>query len=877
MSHRGNIVSRYAKRTVFANRGRSILTLIGIIVATMMFSIVASAYVCAIDILESFADDDYGKWHVEAYSTSSLDYQKTMKDQRLEEVAYVQEIGFNPGVDGMGQVILEGKYQYFVGAMSPNFQDLCNFHLVMGNMPQNEGEAIISLEMFADDRENMQIGSEISLETYARYSEGHKVMDLERLTRDRTGTVDEQIFLTGNYTFTIVGYYVVPEYATWKNIAENTILTVSDSITTGNAVNAYYHLSDPSSYRSFTKDYFEEENKCLYNKDYIRMENSADDTRTRNVFGIIVICTIAVIVLLAVMLIYNSFSTSSSERMRAIGLLKSVGATRKQVRQLMLKEAFYYSVIGIPIGVVLGQFASLILIRFLQGMSADAANYIITKDIDLTYRLGYQNLIGPVVLGVLTILIAVFIPTMKVSRVSPIEAVHANEHFEESRSMTLIGRLSARITEKIFGFAGGLSAKNFFRYRRRYRTTVISIVASIFMIVFANMLVRSVSEILIETDPDERPNAIEYVKNTDESGFSQKDRSLYYELAGVEGVKTSRMSFAMDMYMMLTKAETTETFQSFFLESDETVAGLSQIQMVFIDDSDWRELCAQYNIDAEPFLTYGSSMCLMNNQCLFYDESSQTSQMVDVYSLIPTLMDFPLQLLGSGYGRSELLSRMHLEPVAQVDWADELSMSRSYLQIYVPMSRLEYYELEGSPGVETFQFTAKDPRAAVADMKAILEKELYTTDHLTDTGIATRAARAVNNLMKIVLYGYVAMLSLMCFLNVIMTVIANIIFRRKEYILLMSVGMSRKTLFRMVIAESLIYFFESILLLVLIVGGALVISILLIDPFIYRYVRVGFTIITVLIHLLVVVITTACGLSSVMKDEIIEGIRKEYY
>ena len=48
-----------------------------------------------------------------------------------------------------------------------------------------------------------------------------------------------------------------------------------------------------------------------------------------------------------------------SERVRAIGLLKSVGATRRQVRELLFYEAAYYSVIGIPIGIILGQISIL--------------------------------------------------------------------------------------------------------------------------------------------------------------------------------------------------------------------------------------------------------------------------------------------------------------------------------------------------------------------------------------------------------------------------------------------------------------------------------------------------------------------------------------
>ena len=65
MSH-SNIISKYAKRTVFKNRGRTILTLVGIIVATAMFSVVMSARQSAMDILKNMADDDYGTWHVQA-------------------------------------------------------------------------------------------------------------------------------------------------------------------------------------------------------------------------------------------------------------------------------------------------------------------------------------------------------------------------------------------------------------------------------------------------------------------------------------------------------------------------------------------------------------------------------------------------------------------------------------------------------------------------------------------------------------------------------------------------------------------------------------------------------------------------------------------
>ena len=218
-----------------------------------------------------------------------------------------------------------------------------------------------------------------------------------------------------------------------------------------------------------------------------------------------------------------------------------------------------------------------------------------------------------------------------------------------------------------------------------------------------------------------------------------------------------------------------------------------------------------------------------------------------------------------------------LKPLQELDLSDDLQLYESYVQIYVPLSRLDYYHMRSLEGFEVFRFEAGKPVSAVAQMKEILSNNLYLSDTLVDAGINVRARHAVNSLVKIIMYGYVAMLSLMCFINVIMTVISNIVFRRKEYILLTSVGMSRKTLFRMVISESLIYFFESIILLMLIMFVSMEISVLFIDSGIPKYLNVPYLLIVIFLHLLVVVSTTAIGLSRIMRDEIIEGIRKDYY
>ena len=874
MSRSSNIVSKYAKRTVFKNKGRSILTLIGIIVATMMFTIVTSAHQSAIDILKSFASDAYGTWHVEAYSMTSMDFQSISKDERIKNVEYIQELGFNAGF-GYDEELMKAeprllqyidKYDFFLAAMSPGFEDMCHISLVRGRMPQNSNEAIISLEMFSDDRNNLEIGTIIDLSYYARYSQGHKVMNLRGLQRDKNGLVNEQFYSIGEQEYTIVGYFVVPEYATWKSVARNTILTRSESVMAGSAVNAYFEFNDPADYIAFTSDNFDYEDDCLYNKDFIRLENSADDTRIERIIAIVSAGTIAMIALLAIMLIYNSFASSSSERLRAIGLLKSVGATRRQVRDLMFKEAFYYSVLGIPIGLILGNISSYYLFIALSDLGRNAANYFILKNIDLQYRIGYQNTAGPLVLSLLTVFAAVLIPVIKVSKVLPMEAVRSQDSAFQKKEK----KNYRALTMRLLGFTGALSLKNYQRYRKRYMATVISIMASVFMILFANMMVRSVTK-NYHVEENEASNVISYTLPTGDRGFTEEDQSLFYLLNKADTVKTGKM-----MYVTFEQMQ----FSSSFLASQQireylinSSYGEEYINMpiVFIDDGTYRELLTKNDIDPDPFFEYGSELCIVYNNLTMYTETGRVIYEGKGFSQLPDEMRMDI----NSENRPSFIHS--LKPVAEVDLSDDLQTSEPVMEIYVPLSRLDYYHLGSSSGYEVFLFTAGNPVTAVARMKDILENNLYLTDTLIDNGIDYRARSAVNSLVRIIMYGYVAMLSFMCFLNVIMTVLSNIVFRRKEYILLNAVGMSRKTLFRMVISESLIYFFESIFLLVLILLVSMQITVHFIAPSIPHYINVPYFIIVVLAHLLVVVLTTAIGLSRVMRDEIIEGIRKDFY
>jgi hypothetical protein len=66
-------------------------------------------------------------------------------------------------------------------------------------------------------------------------------------------------------------------------------------------------------------------------------------------------------------------------------------------------------------------------------------------------------------------------------------------------------------------------------------------------------------------------------------------------------------------------------------------------------------------------------------------------------------------------------------------------------------------------------------------------------------------------------------------------------------------------------------------MLILIMFASIEISVFLISPDIAGYLDIPYFLIVIFVHLLVVVATTSIGLSRTMNDEIVEGIRKDYY
>ena len=134
--------------------------------------------------------------------------------------------------------------------------------------------------------------------------------------------------------------------------------------------------------------------------------------------GILVICS--VLWILALVMIGFAFYMIVNERQREFGLLRGMGAKRRQVLHLVLQEAFFISLAGGIIGLAIG---SALLVGFQE---------VMVNSLKLPYLLPppsvlYQLVGGALVFSVITGLISALIPAVIASRLDPYEAIRQGE------------------------------------------------------------------------------------------------------------------------------------------------------------------------------------------------------------------------------------------------------------------------------------------------------------------------------------------------------------------------------------------------------------------------------------------------------------------
>ena len=125
---------------------------------------------------------------------------------------------------------------------------------------------------------------------------------------------------------------------------------------------------------------------------------------------------VAVIFIAGYLLIYNVFYISIAQDIRFYGMLKTLGTTARQIRKIVYRKAIKLSLMGIPIGLLLGWPIGRLLLPAIVNM--------LTDDIRIVTTVNPLIFLVAIVFSAITVFISCQKPAILAAKVSPMEALH---------------------------------------------------------------------------------------------------------------------------------------------------------------------------------------------------------------------------------------------------------------------------------------------------------------------------------------------------------------------------------------------------------------------------------------------------------------------
>ncbi|KMS78648.1 membrane protein [Streptomyces leeuwenhoekii] len=142
-----------------------------------------------------------------------------------------------------------------------------------------------------------------------------------------------------------------------------------------------------------------------------------------------------VAVLVGVFLIVNTFSMLIAQRTRELGLLRALGADRRQVRRSVLTEALLLGVTGATLGLAAGVGLAAGLIRVMNaiGMHIRSTDMVI----------GWATPVAGYAVGIGVTFVAAYLPARRAAAVSPMAAIAETEAAGTGRPLRTRARVGA--------------------------------------------------------------------------------------------------------------------------------------------------------------------------------------------------------------------------------------------------------------------------------------------------------------------------------------------------------------------------------------------------------------------------------------------------
>lgn len=855
-----NVLNKLTLKSLQMNKKRTIVTIIGIILATSLITAVATMVVSFRATMIEYEKEDAGNYHYMFEDVVYDDLKYFKNNSNIEDIYLTEDIGYT---------YLEGnnnEYKPYLHLLAFNEEALINssVKLLEGRMPQNENEIVVSEHIKDIAQVEYNVGDTLSLDVSKRVD-----LSGEYELKQNNAYVEGEEKLEKLYTkeYKVVGIIERPNYDIENPASPGyTVITYLNENNITKNLNVYvllneYGLKNQEEFISqitgidknilikikndeqLDEKELEEYNNIKYsyskNEGLLRYENFEVSDSTMSSILSLAVVVIVIIIVTSIFCIRNSFAISITEKMRQYGMLASVGTTPKQIKKNVLYEAMILALIAIPIGILCGLFADFVLLKVVSTLLADALN-----NLNFVFSVSWLSLVFVVLLTLITIYLSAISSARRAAKVSPIEAIRGNNDIKINPKKIK----SSKIVEKLFGIGGKIADKNLKRNKKKYRTTVISIVVSVSIFIAMSSFINYAMDA-----------SSVYYKNTSYNLYVRDGSKDSYEkiakFSGVDEYSIVRMSnFYVDSNTLKVNEDS---------RIDDEYSSIP-ITIVALGDEEYRRY--------------------VNELGLNYNEAKDKAILID---------DYTQYVVDEENNGKYIMKRIYTYEKGDTILGsfDDEGVKDTYLEIAAvattrPMGLEDVNNSYGTLVIsdDFYDSNIKDTFAEELYIKCDNSNKIegqimqeYEDLIVYNLDEQMQQEQSVYLVIQIFLYGFITVISLIGITNIFNTITTNMNLRSREFAMLKSIGMTDKEFNKMIRLESILYGLKSLFI-------GIPIGIIL-SYLVYKSISGGiemeFTlpinsiIISIIVVMLLIILIMRYSLSKINKQNIIETIRKD--
>lgn len=857
-----NIANKLTYRHLKENKGRTVVTTLGICVSVAMITAVFVAMASFLNLFGEIGKISSGNWDAYYYHLSQSQIEQVEKDSRISKVGLKygsENKSFqikNPTSykRGTAEMII-GDKSYFEMVLTGNFD---------GKVPANENEVAVEKDFLdKNGMKDAKVGDKIVL------TQGQRQLDDGSYVTGSNFNKDEKFVPSGDekeYTITaILHTNPATKYSSvWRGISEDEIK--SDDIC------AYITLAKQNSSAYSTIEDIQNDYKIdVYqaNEDVLASYLSGRQGGFLATMLPIVLVVLILIVIASVMLIYNAFGMSLSERVRYLGMLASVGATKSQKRKSVYFEGAILGAIGIPVGILAGILGISITLKLVGHKIISTGMIAGVNDSNMQMKtvVPAWAIIGIILVSIFTIFISAFIPARKASKITPIDAIRQRQEIKVKPK-----KLKApKYIKKIFGYEGELAYKNLKRNGKKSRLITVSIALSIVLFISCNYF----CSMFIQASGYEK-NIPYQISTTITYGHKKE---LYDALDKMQGVNkyyidTTDMSISLGKSSPFIKNNEIKDLANYTSDYSKLFGGEKYVSTVihYVDDSEFNTLCENNGIDYNIF--YGDSLkCVLLNNLTHKQDTTKVFNDSIIGKHIIQNSDYasddrnPLDIEVGGlvkFDKNSLPCNLVAPGV--------VGIIMPYSQyINVVNKGVKANDISMNVCVET------DEHKEVAEnLTTLLNENDFGGSYVSDNVDTLETMNTVIFIIQVFVYGFITLISLITIANIINTISANIALRRKEFAMLKSVGTTPKGFSKMVSLESVFYALKAVIFGVPIsVLISVVLNKMLGESSIPYHFDIKLYLSVIIVVFVLILITMIYSVRKLKSDNIIEALKED--